>query len=260
MGFLTEIVAATRSALRADPPDVGALRRRAEDAPAPSDFIGALRARDLAVIAEVKRASPSAGAIAGAADAAAQASAYVRGGAAAISVLTEPRHFSGSLEDLETVRSVVALPILRKDFLVDPVQILEARAYGADAVLVIAGALDDEALGAMLGAAARLGMGVLLETHTDEQLDRALATDAAAIGINARDLETLEVDPAAARRRLGRIPGDRVAVLESGVASRADVVAAVEAGASAILVGETLMRAGDPARTLRALTGEESER
>ncbi|MGZ8660972.1 MAG: indole-3-glycerol phosphate synthase TrpC, partial [Actinomycetota bacterium] len=213
----------------------------------------------IALIAEVKRASPSAGPIAADADPVAQARAYGAGGAVAVSVLTEPHHFAGSLRDLETVRVAVSVPVLRKDFFVDPSQIVEARAHGADAILLIAAALGDDELAAMLAEAGALGMGVLLETHGDGDLDRALATDARVIGVNARDLESLEVEPARARAQLTRVPADRIGVLESGIGSRADVVAAVKAGASAILVGETLMRAGDPGRAIRRLIGEEPE-
>jgi indole-3-glycerol phosphate synthase len=259
MGFLTDVVTEVREGLRLAPLDEDAFRGRVETAAPARDFVAALRGAGTAVIAEVKRVSPSAGSIAADADPVSQARAYAVGGAAAVSVLTEPRHFGGSLGDLETVRAAVELPVLRKDFLVDPSQILEARAHGADAVLLITACLDDDELRAMLEAAAAFGMGVLLETHADDDLDRALATDAPVIGVNARDLETLEVDPERARRQLARVPADRIAVLESGIRTRADVVSAVDAGASAILVGETLMRAGDPRRTLRTLIGEEPE-
>jgi indole-3-glycerol phosphate synthase len=188
------------------------------------------------------------------------ARAYEAAGAAAISVLTEPRYFGGSLEDLARVRAAVDVPVLRKDFLVKPAQVLEARAAGADAILVIASATDDPSLASLLGSASELGMGVLLETHGEEDLERALATDQQVVGINARDLESLEVDVPAALQRLRRVPAGRTAVLESGIASRAGAVAAVEAGASAILVGEALMRAPDPSAKVRQLRGEEAER
>ena len=163
-------------------------------------------------------------------------------------MLTEPRHFSGSLADLRTARMAVKVPVLRKDFLVHPSQLIEARADGADAVLLIVAAVSPLELEALLATARDLGLGVLLESHSDAELDVALATDAEVIGVNARDLETLEVDAERARRQLGRIPAERIGVLESGIATREDVVAAVEAGASAILVGEALMRAADPWR------------
>jgi indole-3-glycerol phosphate synthase len=154
----------------------------------------------------------------------------------------------------------VQVPVLRKDFLVHPSQLIESRAAGADAVLLIAAAMSPLELDALLATARDLGLGVLLEAHSDADLDVALATDAEVIGVNARDLETLEVDAGRARRQLARIPADRIGVLESGIATREDVVVAVEAGASAILVGEALMRADDPRALLRGLLGEESNR
>jgi indole-3-glycerol phosphate synthase len=261
VGFLTEINERIRRDLAARPPDASSLMARALLRPPPRDFAGALRAASSpgapAVIAEVKRASPSSGSIAEEGDAAERAAAYDAGGAAAISVLTEPHHFHGSLVDLEAVRLTVPSPVLRKDFLLDPVQVIEARAHGADAVLLIVASLSDAELLAMLGAAADLGMGALVETHSDDDLERALATDAPLVGVNARDLETLEVDVAAALRRLERISPERIAVMESGVSTRVQALAASGAGASAILVGEALMRAGDPAAKVRELRGEE---
>jgi indole-3-glycerol phosphate synthase len=253
MGFLTDLVAGVRRDLATNPPDDAANLARASVMPPPRDFEGSLRAGVPAVIAEVKRASPSAGAIAEGADAVQLGRAYASGGAAAISVLTEPRHFHGSLADLRSVRAAVDRPVLRKDFLVHPSQLIESRAAGADAVLLIAAALPDREIDGMLAAARDLGLGVLLEIHSDDDLRRALDTDAEVIGVNARDLESLEVELHEALRRLARIPNGRLAVLESGVRARADVEAAVEAGASAVLVGEALMRAADPAATIREL-------
>ena len=259
MGFLTDLVAEIRRDLDRHPLDDGVLLARAGGLPPARDLAAALRSSVPAVIAEVKRSSPSAGAIADR-DPADQARAYEEAGASAISVLTEPRHFSGSLADLRTARMAVQVPVLRKDFLVHPSQLIESRAAGADAVLLIAAAVSPLELDALLATAKDLGLGVLLEAHSDADLDVALATDAELIGVNARDLETLEVDAVRARTQLGRIPPDRIAVLESGVAKREDVVAAVQAGASAILVGEALMRAADPRAMLRGLLGEESHR
>jgi indole-3-glycerol phosphate synthase len=210
-----------------------------------------------ALIAEVKRASPSAGPIDPDADPRELARAYEAAGAAAVSVLTEPRHFHGSLADLQAVRSSVTIPVLRKDFHVHPSQLIEARAGGADAVLVIVAAVSDDELAALLRAARDLGIGTLVEAHSDADLDRALATEEPVIGVNARDLETLDVDVPAALERLRKVPEDRIAVLESGIAGRADVDAAIEAGASAILVGEALVRAEDPARAARKLLWRE---
>jgi indole-3-glycerol phosphate synthase len=258
MGFLTDLVDRLRRDLREHPLDDGALMARASAMPPPRDFEGALRgAEPPALIAEIKRASPSAGAIADDANASVTARGYEAGGAAAVSVLTEPRHFHGSLADLQAVRSTVAIPVLRKDFLVHPAQVIEARASGADAVLLIVAALTDAELRALLEAAEDLALTAVVETHSDEDLARALETDASVIGVNARDLESLEVDVDGARGRLGRVPEDRIAVFESGVRARADVDAALAAGASAILVGEALMRANDPARAVRKLLWKE---
>jgi len=257
MGFLTDHVARVRADLAAHPLDDSTLLARALAAPPARDFLAALRATTPAFIAEVKRASPSAGTIAENRDPMEQARAYSEAGASAISVLTEPRHFHGTLADLRAARMASPLPVLRKDFLVHPSQVIESRANGADAVLLIAACLTDHEITALIAAARDLGMTVLLETHSDEDLTRALATDASIVGVNARDLESLEVDGAGALARLRRIPGDRLAVMESGFSSREDVRAAVDAGASAILVGEALMRAADPRAALRELAGRE---
>jgi indole-3-glycerol phosphate synthase len=206
------------------------------------------------VIAEVKRSSPSAGRIAEA-DAGVRARTYEGAGAAAVSVLTEHQHFDGALADLRAVHLAVGIPVLRKDFLVHPAQVIESRVEGADAVLLIAGALTEPELKAMLAAAEDLGLGALVETHAEEDLDRALSAGADVVGVNARDLETLEVDPDRALRLLARVPQDRVAVLESGISSRRHVERALEAGARAVLIGEALMRADDPGAALRELRG-----
>jgi indole-3-glycerol phosphate synthase len=257
MGFLTDLVGTIRRELDERPLPLESLEEAARSRPPARSLRDALRRASVpAVIAEVKRASPSAGAIDAGADTAALARAYETGGAAAISVLTEPRHFGGSLADLSMVRAAAGIPVLRKDFLIDPDQLVEARAAGADSVLLIAACLDDKLLDRMLTGARALGMEPLLETHSDEDVERALATDAEIVGINARDLETLEVDVPAALGRLGSIPPGRIAVLESGIASRADVTAAVAAGAWAILVGEALMRAADPAAAIAGLLRE----
>ena len=255
MGFLTDLVADLRRRLDERPLDEGALLARALARPPARGLLAALSERTPALIAEVKGASPSAGVIANDVDLAEQAIAYADGGAAAISVLTEPEHFHGSLADLEAVRLAVQVPVLRKDFLVYPSQVIEARAHGADAVLLITASLTDAVLAAMLATARDLGMGALVETHTDAELERAVASGAEVIGVNARDLETLEVDVDGALERVRRIPPDRLAVFESGVGARRDVEAAVDAGASAILVGEALMRAVDPRAAVRELIG-----
>jgi indole-3-glycerol phosphate synthase len=254
MGFLTDLAGTIRRELDERPLKLEELAEVARCGPPARSLPAALRRAPIpAVIAEVKRASPSAGVIDAQADPAALARAYEAGGAAAISVLTEPRHFGGSLVDLELVRAVAGIPVLRKDFLIDPDQLVEARAAGADSVLLIAACLDDELLDRMISGARALGMEPLLETHSDGDLERALATDAQVIGVNARDLETLVVEVPVALGRLRAIPPSRIAVFESGIASHEDAAAAVAAGASAILVGEALMRAADPAAAIRAM-------
>jgi indole-3-glycerol phosphate synthase len=255
MGFLTDLVDRVRTDLERDPLDDAGLMARAMAAPPARDFAGALRSSPApAVIAEVKRSSPSAGAIRDAAPGE-QARAYEAGGAAAISVLTEPRHFDGSLLDLQAARRAVGLPVLRKDFLVHPSQVIESRAAGADAVLLIAAAVGEPELKALLATAADLGLGSLVEAHREEDLERALHTDAELIGVNARDLETLEVDVDHALSLLARIPEDRLAVAESGMTTRDQVARAVDAGARAVLIGEALMRADDPRAKLEELRG-----
>jgi indole-3-glycerol phosphate synthase len=255
MGFLSDLVERLRLDLQRSPLDESALLARAMAMPPPREFADALReAPSPAVIAEVKHASPSAGAIRDV-DPGEQARIYESAGAAAISVLTEPRHFDGSLLDLQAARRAVWLPVLRKDFLVHPAQVIEARAFGADAVLLIASAVSETELKALLAAAADLGMSALVEAHGDEGLDRALHTDAELIGVNARDLETLEVDPDRAIDLLARVPDDRLAVAESGLTTRGQVRRVVAAGARAVLIGEVLMRADDPGAMLRELRG-----
>ncbi|MDP9302512.1 MAG: indole-3-glycerol phosphate synthase TrpC [Actinomycetota bacterium] len=254
MGFLTDLVGTIRRELDERPLQLEELDAAARSRPPARSLPDALRGATVpAVIAEVKRASPSAGAIDAHADPSALARVYESGGAAAISVLTEPRYFGGSLADLGLVCAAAGIPVLRKDFLIDPDQLVEARAEGADSVLLIAACLDDELLEPMITAARALGMEPLLETHSDDDLERALATDAEIVGINARDLQTLEVDVPAALGRLRSIPPGRIAVFESGIAGQRDVAAAVAAGASAILVGEALMRAADPAAAIAGL-------
>jgi indole-3-glycerol phosphate synthase len=255
MGFLSDLVERVRTDLERNPLDDGALMARATSGPPPRDFTGSLEsAGSPAVIAEVKRASPSAGAIRDA-DPAGQARTYEDAGAAAISVLTEPRHFDGSVLDLQAARRAVGLPILRKDFLIHPSQVIESRAVGADAVLLIPAAVTDPELKALLASAADLGLAALVEVSGEDDLSRALDTDAELIGVNARDLESLEVDLDRALALLRRIPDDRFAVAESGLSTREQVERAVDAGARALLIGEALMRADDPAAKLRQLRG-----
>lgn len=254
MGFLSDMVADVRRDLDRRPPDESKLKALVVAMPPARDFEGALRSGAPAVIAEVKRSSPSAGKIADA-DPASQAVAYEAAGAAAVSVLTEPRHFDGSLADLRAAHAATTIPVLRKDFLIHPAQLIEARVAGADAVLLIAACLSQAELAALLAAAKDLGLATLIETHSEEDLTKAAETGAEAIGVNARDLETLEVDEGRALELLRLVPEGRIAVLESGISTREQVERAVEAGADAVLVGEALMRAVDPGAKLRELLG-----
>jgi indole-3-glycerol phosphate synthase len=217
------------------------------------DPLPALRGPGLAVIAEVKRSSPSKGALAAIEDPAALASAYVSGGAAAISVLTEQRRFGGSLDDLRAVRAAVAAPVLRKDFVVTAYQLWEARANGADLVLLIVAALRQDELAELSALASRLGMTALVETHTPDEVRRALAVGAQLIGVNNRNLKTLAVDLRHFEEMAAIIDDRAVKVAESGILSVADAERMRSAGADAILVGELLVRHGDPAAAVAAL-------
>jgi indole-3-glycerol phosphate synthase len=208
----------------------------------------------LAVIAEVKRASPSKGALADIPDPATLAAAYASGGATAISVLTEPRRFSGSLDDLAAVRARVDTPVLRKDFLVTPYQVTEARAWGADLVLLIVAALPQRELVALKDQAEALGMTVLVEVHDEAETRRAVDAGARVVGVNARDLRTLEIDRTTFARLRPLIPDDLVTVAESGVRDVDDVRAYAAAGARAVLVGEALVTGGDPAAAVAAFS------
>jgi len=253
--FLERITSARRADAVARAGPLEALRDEAAASLPPVDFAAALARPGTSLIAEVKRASPSAGDIAAAADPVAQARAYAAAGAQAISVLTEPDHFKGSLDDLRAVRAVVDLPLLRKDFICHAVHVLEARAAGADAVLLIVAALDDAELRDLHELASELGMAVLVEVHGGGEVPRALAAGAAIIGINTRNLATLEVDIATVEHLRPSIPAGVLVVGESGIKTRADVERMETAGVDAVLIGETLMRAGDPAQTIRALLG-----
>lgn len=231
---------------------MGRLEAVLADVPPALDPLPGFRsAPGVAVIAEVKRRSPSKGHLADIPDPATLAAAYESGGASAVSVLTEQRRFSGSLDDLDAVRKAVRLPVLRKDFVVDPYQVLEARAHGADLVLLIVAGLDDVLLRDLHAQAVELGMTPLVEVHAPDELDRAMAIDPVLVGVNARDLKTLAVDPQAVRDLLPRIPDHVVAVAESGVTGPDDVAAYVRSGARAVLVGEALVTGGRPSDAIR---------
>ena len=222
------------------------IKAAAAAAAPPLDVMAALREPGIGVIAEVKRASPSAGSLARIADPAKLARAYEDGGARIISVLTEERRFHGSLDDLDAVRAAVSVPILRKDFVVQPYQIHEARAHGADMLLLIVAALDQSALVSMLDRTESLGMTALVEVHTEHEADRALKAGAKVIGVNARDLMTLEVDRDCFARIAPGLPSNVIRIAESGVRGTADLLAYAGAGADAVLVGEGLVKSGDP--------------
>lgn len=216
-------------------------------------FAAALRARRPAVIAEVKKASPSKGVIRADFDPVAIARQYAAGGAAAISVLTEERFFQGSARHLEAIRAAVDVPLLRKDFVFDPYQLAEARAWGADAALLIVAMLDDRQLRELRDAAIDLGLDVVVEAHTQEEVVRAVGAGAAIIGVNNRDLKTFVTTLATAERLRSFIPDGTLTVAESGIETAADVARLQAAGYDAFLVGESLMRADDPGAALRAL-------
>ncbi|PMC75828.1 MULTISPECIES: indole-3-glycerol phosphate synthase TrpC [unclassified Brachybacterium] len=206
----------------------------------------------MGLIAEVKRSSPSKGALAEIPEPAQLAATYADAGASAISVLTEQRRFRGTLADLDAVRSRVDVPVLRKDFVVEPYQVHEARAHGADLVLLIVAALEDPLLRELFALTRELGMHALVETHTEEELERALALDPAIVGVNARNLKDLTVDLDRAAGLLARIPAGPLAIGESAVADITDVQSYAAAGADAVLVGEALVTSGDPAAAVRA--------
>jgi indole-3-glycerol phosphate synthase len=233
----------------------GELERAAHSAPRAPSLSVALRTGPVALLTEVKRRSPSKGAIAPGLDAPTQARAYVEGGAAAISVLTEPAHFGGSADDLVAVRAAVPVPALKKDFHVRPLQLVEARALGASAALLIMRALSPARFRELMDRGRELDLELLVEVRDQAELDRALEGGATMIGVNNRDLETLVIDPATAERIVPRIPRWVVAIAESGIQSRADVERYAEFGADAVLVGSSISAALDPVSATRALAG-----
>lgn len=217
------------------------------------DPMPAFRADGVSVIAEVKRASPSKGALATIKDPAGLAEDYAGGGAAAISVLTEERRFGGTLEDLRAVRGRVSVPVLRKDFITTSYQLWEARAVGADMALLIVAALEQDALVSLVERARSIGLTPLVEVHDEDELDRALDAGADLVGVNARNLKTLEVDRSTFERLMPRIPDAVVSVAESGVRGPHDVIEYGRLGANVVLVGETLVRGDDPRATVADL-------
>ncbi len=254
MSVLDQLVAEAH--VRANKLDLALVRRRAGFADPARNIMNALwRAPGLGVIAEVKRQSPSAGVIAGDLDPIRQAMAYASGGATAISVLTEPDHFGGSLDDLRFVRSRVELPILRKDFIVAPQQVYEARVAGADALLLIVAALDQERLEDLIDTTEQTGMTPLVEVHDSAEARRAVEAGARLVGVNNRNLATFEVDLTTAESVASSLAADLLTVAESGIHNGEDARRMEAAGYRAVLVGEALVRAADPAALVAELAG-----
>lgn len=258
MSVLSEILADKRTevdcAKRRVP--LGELERRIAQMPRPRDFHGALEQHPRpALIAEIKRASPSKGIIREDYDPPAVAREYAANGARCLSVLTDELHFHGHLSHLKAVRDVVTLPLLRKDFIIDEYQVFEARAAGADAILLIVAAIDPVEMAGMLGTARRLGMAAIVEVHNEEELVEALRTPARMIGINNRDLHRFRTDIQTTIDLLPMIPSDRLVISESGINHRSDVTRLGSAGVGAVLVGEALMRCRDIGGKVRELMG-----
>ena len=255
MSVLDEIIAGVREdlAVRQEQVTLDALKERASRLAPALDVDARLRQPGVSVIAEVKRSSPSAGDLATITDPAALAQDYERGGARVISVLTEQRRFNGSLDDLVAVRAAVDVPVLRKDFVVTSYQVWEARAHGADMVLLIVAALDQNALVALIERTESLGMAALVEVHDIDEAQRAVDAGARIIGVNARDLRTLGVDRDTFARVAPRLPDNVLKIAESGVRGPHDLLAYAAAGADAVLVGETLVRQQDPRQAVADL-------
>ncbi len=252
--YLDRILAAHGAAAAADDRDLALLVAEARSRPPARGFTAALRAVEgLGVIAEVKRRSPSKGDLAAGLDPAAVAGDYERGGATCLSVLTDADHFGGSPADLQAARAATALPVLRKDFTVCPADVCDARIMGADAVLLIAAALDDDELGELHTLALDVGLDVLVEVHDEQELARALAVDADLVGVNQRDLVTFEVDHERAVRLGKALPDTVVRVAESGIRGPDDARALAMARFDAVLVGELLVTSGDPAAAVAGL-------
>jgi indole-3-glycerol phosphate synthase len=248
VNVLEEILAGVRADLadRQQRVAIDELKERANRLPPARDAVAPLRAEGVAVIAEVKRSSPSKGALAAIADPAGLSADYESGGAAVISVLTERRKFAGSLDDLDAVRARVDVPILRKDFIVSSYQLWEARAHGADLVLLIVAALEQNALISLVERATSIGLTPLVEVHDEEETARAVDAGARVIGVNTRDLKTLKVDRSVFARVAEYVPDSIVRIAESGVRGPHDLIAYANAGADAVLVGESLVVGKDP--------------
>ena len=255
MSVLNSIIEGVREDLAARRLPMGQLQEALETAPAVRDCLPHLISLEMSVIAEVKRSSPSKGALAPITDPAGLAAQYEEAGAHVVSVLTEQRRFGGSLADLDAVRKAIDLPILRKDFMVDEYQFYEARAHGADVVLLIVAALSKNQLEDYFHLSTELGMRSLIEVHTHDELERALEISPEIVGVNSRNLKTLEVDSRAFADLIPQIPANIARVAESGISTREEVMFAQECGATAILVGEALVRSGSPSVAINQLLG-----
>lgn len=254
--ILQRIIESKRCEVEALRRDLSGLRARAEEAPLARDFVGSLQGGDtVAVIAEIKRRSPGAGAIRTDLDPLHLGVGYESGGAAALSVLTDEEYFGGSLEDMASVRDLVRIPVLRKDFVIDESQVYEARGAGADAILLIVSILDDETLFSLRTLAEELGMSVLVEAHDGEEVERGLAAGAGLLGINNRNLRTFETRIDVTLSLAVRVPPSVVLVSESGIHTPADVASVGEKGVDAVLVGESLLRQENPGAGVSALAG-----
>lgn len=252
---LDAILTATRDRVAGLRPLARDLERRAAAAPSAPAFARALAGRTVGVIAEVKRRSPSAGSIRADLDPVAHAQGYARGGAAAISVLTDEVHFGGSLDDLARVAGAVQVPVLRKDFILDELQLLEARGAGASGVLLIVRALAPDRLRALAAAALGQGLGILVEVHSVAELELALEVGPTAVGVNSRDLATFMVDLERAEGLVAQVPASVPAIAESGIETRSDVERLAAAGADLVLVGTSVARTDDPEAAVRGLVG-----
>jgi indole-3-glycerol phosphate synthase len=248
VSVLDDILEGVRAdlAVRQEMTPLERLKETAAKAPSPRDVMAALSGTEVAVIAEVKRASPSKGALAAIADPASLAVDYEAGGARIISVLTEKRRFGGSIEDLAAVREAVGVPVLRKDFVLSSYQLWEARAYGADLALLIVAALEQNALISLVERAMSIGLVPLVEVHTAEELERAIDAGVTVLGINTRNLKTLEVDRSVFAKLAPKVPDGIIKIAESGVRGPHDLLAYAAAGADAVLVGESLVTGKDP--------------
>lgn len=254
-GRLEPLLSAARARVDALRSARGELERRARAVAPPPPFGARCADGSIGVIAEVKRRSPSAGAIYEALDPVAHARAYAAGGAVGVSVLTEPAHFGGSLDDLRRVAAAVPLPVLRKDFLLEELQLVEARAAGAAAALIIVRILEPNRVRSLVRAAQELGLAALVEVHSPGELEVALAAGASLVGINSRDLDSFTIDRDAAERLLAQVPPDIVAVAESAIAVRGDVERVARAGADHVLVGTAVARLADPRAAVQQLAG-----